>query len=340
MNLKDQRRPIVTESSRPRCAWTSKPRPRPLSPASLLFYLCLSFPVFLAPHVWADVIAAMGAKEIRASRTLVGAVQTVKTERGLFVNPPGEPDTWIEDERILTAIAQYGMDGELTERTEYAPDGAAMVRVVRQYNRAHKLSTEHLYNSQGTLWRKTSHAYDEAGRLTQAVSTDVDGDLWFRDVYTYTEDDRPAHIDHHDPDGTFLHRASFTYDDQGRIAKRSLSDADGSPISSNTYVYDAEERVQAVITHGRSGALTSRWVYAYDEHGNEREWVASDRDGAIQRKEVYTYEYDGHGNWVKQVTAEWIPDGDGGYLEPAEAVYRTITYYPQGATEDAERSIK
>lgn len=325
------------ESSHTRCASTPKPMPCLLSPASLLsLFLLLSTSVSPAPHVRADVIAAMGAKEIRASRTLVGAVQTVQTERVLFVNPPGEPDTWIEDERILTAVAQYGKNGALTERTEYAPDGAAMVRVVRQYNRANKLSIEQLYNSQGTLWRKTSHTYDETGRLTQAVSTDVDGDLWFRDVYAYTEDGQPAHTDHHDPDGTFLHRASFTYDDEDRVAKRSLSDADGSPISSNTYVYDAEGRVQSVITHGRSGALTSRWVYAYDEHGNEREWVASDAAGAIQRKEVYTYEYDTQGNWVKQVTAEWIPDGDEGYLEPAEAIYRTITYYPQEGTGDKE----
>ena len=326
------------EPPRARRASASKPMPCPLSHVSLL-YLCLwcSLSVFLAPHAWADVIAAMGAKEIRASRTLVGAVQTVKTEQALFVNPPGEPDTWIEDEWILTAIAHYGTNGKLTERTEYAPDGAAMVRIVRQYNRAQKLSTEQLYNSQGALWRKTSHTYNEAGHLTQAVSTDVDGDLWFRDVYTYTEDGRPAHIDHHDPDGTFLHRARFTYDGEGRVAKRSLSDADGSPISSNTYVYDADGRIQAVITHGRSGALTSRWAYTYDEHGNEREWVSSDRDGAIQRKEVYTYEYDTQGNWVKQVIAEWIPDGEGGYLEPAEAISRTITYYPQEETKVRER---
>ena len=336
MNVKDRRRSVVMEPSRTRRTPTSQPMPRPLSSASFLFYLCLSFPVLLAPQAWADVIAAMGAKEIRASRTLVGAVRTVQTERVLFVNPPGEPDTWIEDERILTAIAQDGTNGKLTERTEYAPDGAVMVRAVRQYNQANKLSIEQLHNSQGALWRKTSHTYDEAGRLTQAVSTDVDGDLWFRNVYTYTEGGQPAHIDHHDPDGTFLHRASFTYDDEGRVAKRSLSDADGSPISSNTYVYDPEGRVQSVITHGRSGALTSRWVYAYDEHGNEREWVAFDRDGAIQRKEVYTYEYDTQGNWVKQITAEWVPDDDGGYLEPAEAIYRTIRYYPQGGAKGSE----
>ena len=336
MNVKDRRRSVVMEPFRTRRTRTSKPMSRPLSPASCLFYLCLAFPVFLAPQAWADVIAAMGAKEIRASRTLVGAVRTVQTERVLFVNPPGEPNTWIEDERILTAIAQYGTNGRLTERTEYAPDGAVMVRAVRQYNQANKLSTEHLYNSQGALWRKTSHTYDEADRLTQAVSTDVDGDLWFRDVYTYAEDGRPTHIDHHDPDGTFLHRASFSYDWEGRVAKRSLSDADGSQISSNTYVYDANGRIQSVITHGRSGALTSRWVYAYDEHGNEREWVESNADSLVQRKEVYTYEYDTQGNWVKQVTAEWVPDAAAGYLEPAEAIYRTISYYPQGGTEGLE----
>ena len=303
---------------------------------ALLLPLCLSLSlslfVSLAPYAHADITAAMGAKENRASSTLVGAVQTVRTEKALFVNPPGEPDKWIEDERILTAIAHYGTNRELTERTEYAPDGAAIVRVVRTYNQANKLTTEQLYTSRDTLdtlWRKTRHIYNEAGHLTQAVSTDADGDLWFRDVYVHTKDGQPAQVDHHDPDGTFLHRASFTYDGQGRIAQRLLSDADGSPISSNTYAYDAQGKIQEVTTQGRGGTLTSRWVYAYDERGNEREWVASETDGSIQRKEVYTYEYDAKGNWVKQVTAEWIPDADGGYLEPAEAIYRTISYYAE-----------
>ena len=303
----------------------------------LVLCLSLSLCLPLAPHARADIIAAMGAKENRASSTLVGAVQTVQTERTLFVNPPGEPDKWIEDERILTAIAQYGTNGELTERTEYAPDGAATVRVVRTYNQANKLAAEQLYHSQDRLWRKTRHIYNEAGHLTQAVSTDMDGDLWFRDVYVHNKDGQPTQVDHHDPDGTFLHRARFTYDAEGQIVQRVLSDADGSPISSNTYTYDANGKIREVTTQGRGGALTSRWVYAYDERENEREWVASNTDGSIQRKEVYTYEYDAQGNWVKRVTAEWIPAGEQGYLEPAEAIYRTITYYPQEEAEDAGR---
>ena len=65
--------------------------------------------------------------------------------------------------------------------------------------------------------------------------------------------------------------------------------------------------------------------------------MSSDAGGAVQRKEVYTYEYDTHGNWVKQVTAEWIPDDEGGYLEPAEAISRTITYYTQEGAKVTER---
>ena len=32
---------------------------------------------------------------------------------------------------------------------------------------------------------------------------------------------------------------------------------------------------------------------------------------------------------MKKVISEWIPDGDAGYLEPSEAVYRDITYYEE-----------
>ena len=297
----------------------------PIGLSVVLFSTCMS----LTLPAWADVIAAMGAKQNRASSMLVGRVHTLKTEKALFVNPPGEPEKWIEDERIHTATAQYGTSGRLIEKTEYAPDGAAIVRVVRTYNQAHTLATEQLYNSQNVLWRKTIHAYNEAGHLTEAVSTDADGDVWFRDVYVPNKSGQPAQVDHHDPDGTFLHRATFTYDGEGRVAKRSLSDADGSPISRNVYAYDVNGKLHAVTTQGRNGALASRWVYAYDQRGNEREWVSYRADGSIKRKEIYSYEYDAQGNWVKQITSEWVPDEQQGYIEPAEAVYRMITYYPK-----------
>ena len=283
----------------------------------------------------ADVTAAMGAKEDRASTAFVGSVQAVKTEQALFVNPPGEPEKWVEAERILTEIAQYKVDGKLKERTAYHPDGSSAVRVVRVYNDAGRLKTEQLYNPGDTLWRKTTYTYNEAGQLTEAVSTDTDGDVWFRDVYVYNQAGQLSQVDHHDPDGSFLHRATYTYNPQGQITERSLSDADGSRISSNVYAYETDGKLgklgkmSAVTTQGRSGSLTSRWVYAYDERGNEREWIAYKADGSKRRKEVYAYEYDARGNWVKRITSEWIPDGQAGYLELAEAVYRDITYYAE-----------
>jgi len=286
----------------------------------------------LPRHVRADVTAAMGAKEDRAGAVFVGSVQTVKTEQTLFVNSPGEPEKWVEDERILKEIAQYKVDGKLKERTAYHPDGSSAVRVVRLYNDAGRLKTEQLYNPGDTLWRKTTYTYNGAGQLTKAVSTDTDGDVWFRDVYAYNQAGRPSQIDHLDLDGSFLHRATYTYNPQGQITERSLSDADGSRISSNAYAYETDGKLgkmNEVTTRGRNGSLTSRWVYFYDERGNEREWIAYKADGSIRRKEVYAYEYDARGNWVKQVTSEWIPDGAAGYLEPAEAVYRDITYYEE-----------
>ena len=295
----------------------------------IAFFAALSHQAHQAQYGWADVIAATGAKENRASTVLVGLVRTVRTERALFVNPPGEPEKWVEDERILTARAHYATSGELTEKTEYAPDGAAIVRVVQAYNQANKLTAERLYNSNDMLWRNTAYTYDEAGRLTEAISTDTDGELWFRDVYAYNQHGQPSQVDHHDPDGSFLHRAIYTYDSEGRIVERSLSDADGSRISSNAYTYDTNGKMSEVTTQGRNGSLTSRWIYAYDERGNEREWIAYKADGSIRRKEVYAYTYDAKGNWVKQITSEWIPDGGAGYLEPAEAVYRGITYYDE-----------
>ena len=72
-----------------------------------LMQIALGLIISLSLHVRADVTAAMGAKEDRASTVLVGSVQTVKTEQALFVNPPGEPEKWVEAERILTEIAQY-----------------------------------------------------------------------------------------------------------------------------------------------------------------------------------------------------------------------------------------
>ena len=119
----------------------------------------LSISASLPLHVRADVTAAMGAKEDRACTAFVGSVQAVKTEQALFVNPPGEPEKWVEAERILTEIAQYKVDGKLKERTAYHPDGSSAVRVVRVYNDAGRLKTEQLYNPGDTLWLKTTCTY-------------------------------------------------------------------------------------------------------------------------------------------------------------------------------------
>ena len=279
----------------------------------------------------ADVIAAMGARHTLPSTRLVGPIRTVRQDRILFVNPPGRPSEWVEDERVLVDIARYDRVGRLVEKTSYAPDGAQSVRLVRTYDAAGRLTIERLYDSADTLWRTTEYTYDTAGHPILAVSTDADGDLWFRDVYRPNPDGTTARVDHHDPEGTLLHSARFTYDDRGRIACRSLSDADGSAISGNAYTYGPTGRVVEVATRGRNGALASRWLFEHDEHGNEREWMELGADGALRKKEIYPYEYDGRGNWLKRVTSEWVPRPGGtdeaGVFEPAEAVYRTLTYY-------------
>lgn len=278
----------------------------------------------------ADVIAAMGARHTLPSTRLVGPIRTVRQDRVLFVNPPGRPSEWVEDERVLVDVARYDRAGRLVEKTSYAPDGAQSVRLVRTYDAADRLTVERLYDAANTLWRTTDYSYDAEGHLILAVSTDADGDLWFRDVYRPNPDGTTAQVDHHDPDGTLLHSASFTYDGQGRIARRVLSDADGSPISGNAYTYGPTGDVVAVATQGRSGALVSRWLFQHDEHGNEREWVEIGADGALRKKEIYAYEYDGRGNWLQRVTSEWVPrpggSAEAGVFEPAEAVYRTLTY--------------
>lgn len=292
------------------------------------FLLLAGLPAVTSSH--ADVIAAMGAKHTLPSARLVGPVRTVRQERVLFVNPPGRPSAWVEDERILTDVVRYDRAGRLIEKTSYAPDGAQSVRLVRTYDVAGRLAVERLSDAADRPWRMTDYEYDTEGHLVLAVSTDADGDLWFRDVYRPNPDGTPARVDHHDPDGTLLHSARFTYDERGRIARRSLSDADGSVISGNAYTYGSTGNVVEVATQGRNGALVSRWLFRHDEHGNEREWVELGAGGALRKKEAYAYEYDGQGNWLKRVTSEWIPRPGGpagaGIFEPAEAVYRTLTY--------------
>lgn len=292
------------------------------------FLLLAGLPAATSSH--ADVIAAMGAKHALPSTRLVGPVRTVRQERVLFVNPPGRPSEWVEDERILADVARYDRAGRLIEKTSYAPDGAQSIRLVRTYDAAGRLTVERLYDAADRLWRTTDHMYDAGGHLVLAVNTDADGDLWFRDVYRPNPDGTPARVDHHDPDGTLLHSAWFTYDEQGRIARRSLSDADGSAISGNAYTYGPTGRVVEVATQGRDGRLVSRWLFRHDEHGNEREWVELGADGALRKKEAYAYEYDERGNWLKRVTSEWVPrpgePAGAGVFEPAEAVYRTLAY--------------
>ena len=277
----------------------------------------------------ADVVAATGARETLARHRLFGPVRAVTTDHALFVRGNDPSQGWREAERLRIETAQYNGNRFLTEKTDYAPDGAVTVRVRRLYGKAGRLLKVRLYNTQDELWRETTRFHDATGNLVRAVSTDADGELWFRDEYRHDEDGQPIEVEHYDPDGTFLHRALFQYDENKLISERLLLDADGSPISKNTYRYDVDGRLSELVTYGRGGTIVARWEYQYDERGNEREWVAYRADGTVRRREVFTFEYDDLGNWVKMVTSEWVPHETGGEIEPAEVLYRDIAYYTQ-----------
>ena len=278
-------------------------------------------------EVRADVVAAMGAKETLARYRLFGPVRAVATDQALFVREDDPSRGWREAERLRIQTAQYNARRLLTERTDFAPDGAIIVRVRRLYGAAGRLLKVRLYNTRDELWRETTRVHDASGLMVRAVSTDADGELWFRDEYRHDEDGRPIEVEHYDPDGTFLHRALFRYENNKLIGERLLLDADGAPISKNTYKHDMDGRLNEVVTYGRGGTIVSRWEYQYDKQGNESEWTAYRADGTIRRKELFTYEYDDFGNWVKMVTSEWVPSETGGEIEPAEVVYRGIRYH-------------
>jgi YD repeat-containing protein len=167
-----------------------------------------------------------------------------------------------------------------------------------------------------------TQSYGENGRLAKSVRIDAGqrGDYF----YTYEGDGSRLELIRSSVSSSHV-RTEFKYDASGNRLEE-VQTADEGLVGKTVNVYDAKGRCTERRLYNKQG-LFARRTYKYAADANPIEEAEYDPKGALVGKQTYSYELDSTGNWIKRITSTQGMSNGKPVTEPAEATYRTITYY-------------
>lgn len=241
----------------------------------------------------AAAAAAQKQQTDRETEGLRGPVKAVALERASLEARDGRA---AEGRRLMSDRLTFDAGGVLVEREEYSIAGVLLRKIV--------------YGKPG--------GGDRAAERLQRART-VDG---------YLAVAPPAGSGRARGDDTrrVPEQYKYKYDEQGRIREWVVEQRG---VVNMRIVYNFEGDRREVVSYLGGKALFSRLVETLDARGNVVEAADFDvQTGAVNARFSYgAYEYDAHGNWVKRVVSKQTGEGAQARYEPAQAEYRTITYF-------------
>jgi TonB family protein len=130
-----------------------------------------------------------------------------------------------------------------------------------------------------------------------------------------------------------LFNVVLKFDAEGNRVGEDKFAASGNGVEKKVYKFDTENNADELAIYGNDNAFLSRCVEVYDKQDRPFEKVCYNEEGAILARESYDVkEFDSKGNWVKRIETIWQMK-DGKPVAIGKLVsYRTILYYPPGAT--------
>jgi hypothetical protein len=240
----------------------------------------------------AVTVGAQKQQNDRETEGLKGPVKVVALERASLEAQGGRV---AEGRRLMSDRLTFDAGGVLAEREEYSIAGVLLRKIV--------------YGTRGG---------DRVGERVQRARA-VDG---------YLVVAPPAGSGRARGDDTRRVPESYKYkyDEQGRIREWVVEQRG---VVNMRIVYNFEGDRREVVSYLGGKSLFSRLVETLDARGNVVEATDFDvQTGAVNAKFSYgAYEYDAHGNWVKRVVSKQTGEGAQARYEPAQAEYRTITYF-------------
>lgn len=300
------------------------PTPRPLLLASLLSLL-------VSPA------ASAQQKKDTEEGELVGPVRVVLEYEAELSRAGGR---LVESERRLGSAETYDVSGRRLTYTAYTDGGAILYGDAYVRDAQGRLIEERTEHSPYVyLPDRKTYLYDARGHLVEEVGYDEKGNVLGR--YVYKNDEAGNRLECLSvPAGRNLvyrgHKRVYTYDGEGRVITSAgfkpsgqtfVPDDSGLGYHKEIYLYDSAGRRSVTTQFRQDGSLFRVSVSEYDARGNEVAAATYNADGSLREKSRYEYEFDARGNWVRQITSEWVTEGGKSFFTPTEVSYRTIKYF-------------
>jgi len=222
---------------------------------------------------------------------------------------------------LTLAVALVGPSGAQTRKSDLEHAGLlGKVKTVKVEEA--KLSNKSGKPVEGKRILLETQSYGENGRLAKSVRIDAGqrGDYF----YTYDANGNRLELIRSSVSSSHV-RTEFKYDASGNRLEE-VQTADEGLVGKTVNVYDAKGRCTERRLFNKQG-LFARRTYIYAADANPIEEAEYDPKGALVGKQTYSYELDSTGNWIKRITSTQGMSNGKPVSEPAEATYRTITYY-------------
>ena len=222
---------------------------------------------------------------------------------------------------LIIAVAVAGPSGAQQRKTDLEHAGLlGKVKTVKVEEA--KLSNKSGKPVEGKRVQLETQSYGENGMMVKSVRIDAG----LRGDYFYSYDANGSRLELIRSSISSSHvKTEFKYDANGNRLEE-VQTADEGLVDKTVSVYDAKGRCTERRLYNKQG-LFARRTYTYAADANPIEEAEYDPKGALVGKQSYSYELDATGNWTKRITSAQGMSNGKPVTEPAEATYRTITYY-------------
>ena len=222
---------------------------------------------------------------------------------------------------LLLAITFVGPSGAQQRKTDLEHAGLlGKVKTIKVEEA--KLSNKSGKPVEGKRVQLETQNYGESGMLVKSVRIDAG----LRGDYFYSYDASGNRLELIRSSVSSSHvKTEFKYDANGNRLEE-VQTADEGLVDKTVNVYDARGRCTERRLYNKQG-LFARRTYTYAADANPIEEAEYDPKGALVGRQTYSYELDSDGNWIKRITSTQGISNGKPVTEPADATYRTITYY-------------
>lgn len=164
--------------------------------------------------------------------------------------------------------------------------------------------------------------YGENGMLAKSVRIDAGA----RGDYFYSYDSNGDRLELiRNATSSSRVKTEFKYDANGYRVEE-VQTGDEGLVARIISVYDARGLRTERQMYNKQGMFARR-TFTYGAGAYPTEEAEYDPKGGLVGKQGYSYELDSTGNWIKRITSAQGMSNGKPVSEPAEATYRTITYY-------------